>query len=185
MRFGYPQPSYRFQAISVFGRYIVCTALLALLNPSLADESLDFDVDQLIANEKAWAEESESSSFPTRSIAVKLLGLSSNKGVVHILAYDDQLAFQSGDFQRAVGYIKTKAVRGTLSVTLDVASGNEIALFAYQDENNDEFLNKRNQIPEEPYGFSGGSNPYLQPRFSDAAFVEDEITIRLISLPRR
>lgn len=164
---------------------LLLTYLSASSKVCLAEEGLDFDVDQLIANEKAWATEAQSAEIPFRSVETTIVGARSDAGLIHIFAYDDALTFQASDYQNAVGYLKVAATSAPLTVSLPVASADRIAMFAYHDENGDEVLNKRNQVPEEAYGFSGGVNPYLQPRFEAASFSADSITIHLVTIPKR
>lgn len=164
---------------------ILLASLVAESKIILAEESLEFDVDQLIANERAWATDLQTAKISSRAIEITIVGARKAAGLIHIFAYDDAIAFQTGDYENAVGYLKAEATSGPLTVSLPILSTNKIAVFAYHDENSDEVLNKRNHVPEEAYGFSGGTNPYLQPRFAAASFDEDSITIRLVSIPQR
>jgi len=116
-------------------------------------------------------------------LEVEILGLSSDRGDVHIALYDNPAAFPDSDgmLKEAQASIHNARAR----MVFDGLSPGRYAIAVYHDENaNNSFDQGVFGIPLEDYGFSNGAKAFLSaPSFEAAAFDVTEpkrsIEIRL------
>ena len=117
-------------------------------------------------------------------LTIKVTDVNSSKGHI-MIAVDDALvdfvAF-SGD----VAAVKYRAIFGESSVTFSDVPEGRYAVSVIHDENENSELDMKGQLPAEGYGYSGVSNPYRQPKFSNATMdvrkPTTTITVKMIYL---
>lgn len=120
-------------------------------------------------------------------VTLRVEGVRNARGLVHVLLYDDAVAYRNGDVDRAVGYAVASALKGEVEMQLHAAGSGPYAAFAYHDEDGDESFGQLRGRPTEGFGFSGGVD-YFQPTFERAATVTGAGRVRLLYLapsPRR
>ena len=127
--------------------------------------------------------QNESQLYEVYQIEIEVIGVSNNRGVIHVSLFDQEDSFVSMSPQGIVGYIRIEAKKGKVKGSITAVGEPPYAAFVYHDENNDEQLNIRAGRPQEGYGYSGALDPYRPPRFEKAAIVNEIGTVRLTYLP--
>jgi len=167
---------------------ILFSALLSLLfiaTDTQAQESLLdlYSNTQNTPPPRARQSQNENQLYEVYQVEVEVIGVSNNRGVIHISLFDREDSFVSMSPEGVVGYIQVDATKGKIKGTITAVGEPPYAVFAYHDENNDERLNMRAGRPQEGYGYSGAIDPYRPPRFVKAAIVTKTGTVRLTYLP--
>ena len=117
------------------------------------------------------------------TLTVQVEDVRNDHGVVRVLLFDDAQAYAALDANALAGYAEVPAVRGSVAVSVPVASNGPFALFVFHDENADSKLNMQGARPLEGYVYSGAVGPYAPPAFARAAVVTDGSHVRLFYLP--
>jgi uncharacterized protein (DUF2141 family) len=118
------------------------------------------------------------------TVQMQVDGVRNDRGLVHVLLYDEADAYTAGDAPRAAGYGVVPAAAGRVILQVKAAGNAPYAAFAYHDENANNHFEQRGGRPLEGYGFSGGVD-YEPPPFARAAQVSGAGAVRLLYLDTR
>ena len=96
-----------------------------------------------------------------------------------IFVFDDQSAFDDGDYYSAAGYAEVAADTASLTVSFPELSSGPYAVSLFHDENSDGDFNMSGIYPLEGYGTSGARSRYDEPSFRRAATDARKIPVRM------
>ncbi|MEM9278957.1 MAG: DUF2141 domain-containing protein [Pseudomonadota bacterium] len=118
------------------------------------------------------------SSF-SNGITLKINGIRNSKGNVVVLIFDNKNAYDSYDYNNAVGYEAVRSKKGSLTVKFPYLTKGPLAITAFHDEDGNEDLNMNGEIPEEGYAISGAKDASDLPTFKNASVSSEKVAIRM------
>ena len=129
---------------------------------------------------KATATNGASGSGATKEgLAVAITQVRAAPGKLMIFVFDDQSAFDDGDYYSAAGYAEVAADTASLTVSFPELSSGPYAVSLFHDENSDGDFNMSGIYPLEGYGTSGARSRYDEPSFRRAATDARKIPVRM------
>ncbi|MGI9232594.1 MAG: DUF2141 domain-containing protein [Woeseiaceae bacterium] len=111
-------------------------------------------------------------------LQVEITNVRINKGKVIVLVFDNVNAFETYDYERAVGYAEVEAERGAVNAQFPDLVDGPFAVTFFHDENEDYDLNMDGLYPLEGYGTSGAKDPYDEPTFDDASVNSSRVSVQ-------
>lgn len=118
-------------------------------------------------------------AVPTEGLVVSINKVRVAQGKLMVFVFDDQRAFDNGNYYSAVGYAEVPAHAASLMVSFPELSSGAYAVSLFHDENSDGDFNMSGMYPLEGYGTSGARSRYDEPSFRQAATDAREIPIRM------
>ena len=118
-------------------------------------------------------------------LEVVVEGIRNEKGRVIVAVFDDPMAFEAYDYDRAIGYGEIDvdtATQGTVRLPFPELTSGPYAVSLFHDENNDYDFNMDGEWPLEGYGTSGAKDAYDEPTFEEAAVDGGSVIVRMFYL---
>jgi len=109
------------------------------------------------------------------SLVINLQGVRGSSGKVLLAIYDKAKEF--GKNGKSVAWIAVPA--GTRSIALADFPVGKFAISAFHDQNENNDLDMKNGAPVEGYGNSGDVGKWVDPTFSEAAFEERTVNVKI------
>lgn len=109
-----------------------------------------------------------------QTMVVTVTGLRSDEGVVHVLVYDKELAFDESSVMDLAAFATQAASSDPLTVMLPGVVPGQYALMVHHDENANDVFEYRGQIPLEGWGYSNNVGHVDIPTFAAAAVDFDK-----------
>ncbi|WP_109356663.1 DUF2141 domain-containing protein [Sphingorhabdus sp. EL138] len=114
-----------------------------------------------------------------KTMQVSINGIRNNRGKIYIALFDNADAFNSHDYDRAVGFVELPAKEGSLNVNFPDLAGKPYAMSVFHDENGNQNFDLSGGYPSEGYGTSHAKSAYDEPKFHQASLKPGSIGIRL------
>lgn len=108
-----------------------------------------------------------------KTMTVKVNGLRSSEGVVHVLVYDNAKAFSAVSATDLVNYATQPASASGLVIKLNGMQSGNYALMLHHDENNNNEFEMDGDLPLEGWGYSNNAGREDTPSFKAATFPFD------------
>lgn len=118
---------------------------------------------------------------------VTIDGVDASGGVIHVLAFNDQNAFENNMFAKMVSYVKIPAAEGTVSGTLPGLEPGSYAIMLHHDANDNGQMEMKGPVPEEGWGYSNNAGATGAPTFAEASFEytgENNPTMNMYYAPK-
>ncbi|MEM7173060.1 MAG: DUF2141 domain-containing protein [Pseudomonadota bacterium] len=104
------------------------------------------------------------------SLSIKVEGLRNEKGVVHLLLYDDAIAFEENSLSHIAHYSAAPVSGAEVVVTVTGVTPGTYAAVLHHDENENNVFDMVDAIPIEGYAYSNAVGRVAVPTFDQAAF---------------
>ncbi|WP_422378285.1 DUF2141 domain-containing protein [Roseibium sp.] len=114
-----------------------------------------------------------------QGLSVTVKNIRNTRGQVIVLVMEDAHAYQSGNYEAAVGYLEIPASTGSVRADFPELAGGRYAVIAFHDENRNRDLDLEGEIPVEGYALSGARDAYDEPPFQRAASKDPTRTIKM------
>ncbi len=114
-----------------------------------------------------------------RTMQVSINGIRNSHGKIYIALFDSAEAFNSYDYDRAVGFKEPPAKEGSLTVDFPDLAEKPYAISVFHDENGNQNFDLSGGYPSEGYGTSHAKSAYDEPKFHQASLKPGSIGIRL------
>lgn len=114
-----------------------------------------------------------------QTLVVQVTGLRSVQGVVHVLVYDDEAAFNDASLIDLATYATHRVSSDQLTVRLRGVLPGRYALMVHHDENENDVFDYRGALPLEGWGYSNNVGQVDIPTFASAVVTFDDMTIPL------
>lgn len=124
----------------------------------------------------------EETATTRNSLEVTVNGVRNSEGKIVVLVLDNPQAYNTQDYDKAVGYQEIPASTGSVQAVFPELLEGPYAVVAFHDENGNRDLDIEGQIPSEGYTVSGARDAYDEPPFQRAASVEPARTVKLFYL---
>jgi uncharacterized protein (DUF2141 family) len=97
-------------------------------------------------------------------------GVDASGGAIHVLAFNDQRAFENNMFAKMVSYVKIPANEGTVTGTLPGLEAGTYAIMLHHDANDNGQMEMKGPVPEEGWGYSNNAGTAGIPTYAEASF---------------
>ena len=118
----------------------------------------------------------------SETLEVEIKGVKNNKGNILVLVFDSASAYDAYAYTQAVGFKQVKAQKGKITVSFDDLKDGPYAIVALHDENVDNELNLKGDVPAEGYGTSGAKSAYDDLSFKEASMLAGKVKIKMFYL---
>ncbi|SLN25869.1 hypothetical protein TRL7639_00914 [Falsiruegeria litorea R37] len=101
---------------------------------------------------------------------VTIDGVDASGGSIHVLAFNDQRAFENNMFAKMVSYVKIPATEGSVTGVLPGLEAGSYAIMLHHDANDNGQFEMKGAVPEEGWGYSNNAGATAPPTYDEAVF---------------
>jgi len=128
------------------------------------------------------------SSASAEQLNFKIDGVRNDKGVVHILLFNNARAFNKNLYAKLFKYVKVDAKTGSMTGTIEDLPRGKYAIMFHHDENNNGEFEMKGAVPLEGWAYSNNVGAEETPKFAEAAFEHTDgsspLDVRMLYVPQ-